>query len=254
MDVSSELPPVIDALSGMQANIYQAFRGISLSGRSSSQRVFLLSFSSFYFTYSTCLSLMRAKFFLQLPLALRSVLESYVDIINISNDEKYAEMMLYNIHKKRLRFLTEQSKVGRDENETKREISQLNDVLRGFENKNIKTPSWEKRFLDAGAKTYYYTVYRHYSGFVHNDFNVILSADGGDEHCFLDLHRGDKPEENMQKAYLHILFCCMCEIAFAAANYIGGHDASAFASFCSDAEKLGKRLGCPISYILHPQT
>lgn len=238
MDASGELPLVLDALSGMHAKLYRAFSGLRLAGKTKEQRVFLLSYSSFYSSFSACLALLRAGQFSFVPLSLRTILEVFSDIINIPRIEGYADRLLYTINAERLKFLRNIIGMSGNDEILNRELLELCAEVEKQKSMHIKILSKKDKLVIAGLENYYYTLYGYWSGYVHNDFNITLGVSINVDERFLDLFYRRKVNSKMTFVFIQFLFEAMMKSAFAVVEYIGGHNEDVFSSFCSDSEEL----------------
>lgn len=234
----NELPVILDTFSGLMAKVKRAFVDVALEGRPKEQRLLLMVFAGLYGNISASIMLLRNGDFSSLPLVLRPALESYADIVNISNVDGYATRLLYDLDIRQLKFLRGLKDLETTDNRYDSEIEDIIKQIESYEKNDKRTISKREKFELSGLVKYYTSVYGIMSGHTHNDLNFITSKATDTSGSFFDSYASLIRVQKVLPAYLMVI----CEALFVCTNSLAttirDHNSSIILSFQNDIDDL----------------
>ena len=154
---------------------------ITFDKKDSVDRNIIALYGSIIELTGSCIILVDKKMISAVPILLRSILEAYVDLINLINDPKYAHNLEVSYLKEWLRLL-QQAKKGK--NQYLKQISEadtLDDSIKDWTeqkeklNKDgYKALTKENKFKLAGLEDEYYSIYNSLCSDSHNNLRSLM--------------------------------------------------------------------------------
>ena len=250
MDIKKESVNLVDLLTGAHAKLRTSFSQIRFDNRPPRMRLFLTSFLSIYSNISSWIVLYKIGQDQQAQVLLRSVLESYADLINLRRHEDYADRLQYGVAKSHLKILTQLAGLGRNPPPSAEEhIKMLSSVVTHAKNRNIKPLTVKEKFELAGLIEYYVAGYCHWSSFAHNDCIGALFDCVQMDVPVVDTHYYRHPDRNMNFVQVHVACEVLENSAHFVAEFVGGYDEGLYSMFCSDCQMIRAHLTCISSAI-----
>ena len=239
MDVSLENLFLVDYLTGAHAKLRKVFGDVHLENRSTGIRLFLITFLSIHSNLSAWIMLYKLGLFIQAQVILRTVLESYADLVNLSKDEHYADILQYSVAKKQLNSITQL----RDNHNASilsdsEKATSLRSIVNDCEAKGIKGISVKGKFERAGLAEYYVSVYSHWSSFVHNDYTGTLFDCHKTDCSLVSIPHYKSIDHNMNFAQMIIVAEVLKDSASLMVTNVGEYDISAYEMFTADCNAI----------------
>lgn len=177
------------------------------------QHLYLIALCASVIEMTACVvSLIEKQLTIGVPIITRSILEAYVDIINLSSDPDYANYMRVANIKEILKLKEEKGQEGNpflegiiNSEEIAQAKAEMSEELASFKEKGVMPLSHYKRFEMAGLLHEYRSIYNMLCTHSHNDIRALLDRhieiDGDD---FKVISYPDKPLDRMEH-YLVLL-------------------------------------------------
>ncbi len=243
MDISQENQFLVDCLTGAHAKLRKVFSGVRLDNRPMPEYLFLTTFVSIHSNISAWIMLYKLGLFVQAQVILRTILESYADLLNIKQTDAYADRLQFTVAKKQLQGLTNLVEPdGSNTSKLSAKIDHYRRVVDKHKVKETKVLSIKEKFEISNLSHYYISVYFHWSSFVHNDCTGTL-FDCFETSCpVTSIHYYRDIDHNMNFAQMIIVTEILEKSANAMVDRIGDHDAAPYAMFCADCAAINSHL------------
>jgi hypothetical protein len=184
---------LIDGLSDVYDSVYLQTEQLKFNKDIAKELYSVCLHGSILENASACLTLLKSEKWNAVPILLRSLLEAYVDLINVIDDEHYSSRMQASCLNEQSRLLSNAIEHGKD-NPYLADLSQMQELsqhtatvkgsLKSLRANNLSELRIKDRFKQAGLEELYDSVYALLCQHSHNNLNVLenrhLIRDGDD--------------------------------------------------------------------------
>ncbi|MHC1700456.1 MAG: DUF5677 domain-containing protein [Humidesulfovibrio sp.] len=194
MEIRAEVAALVDCLTGAHAKLRMAFDGLRIEGQDLRTLLLLLKFQALYSDFADFLVLYKIKRDRPALYLIRTILECYADILNLSNEDGYSERLFYSANLERKKMLSGACEIfGYKRADIDSEIARLDSKIAEAKSKKIIKLQVKDKFVLAKLCKHYSFVYVLASSLTHADcYTSTIGCDTLNT-PLLDLHHRRKP-------------------------------------------------------------
>jgi hypothetical protein len=243
MDISLESNTLVDSLIGAHAKLRIAFSGIRFDSRPPRERLFLVTFLLIYSNIASWCVLFKLGQYSQAKVILRTIIESYADLINLRNRTSYGERLQYSLALNEFKILKRLIAMRNSVDEAgMARLAFLQNNIDAAKKNGVSKLLVKEKFELADLLDYYDGAYSHWSSYAHNDCTGALFDCDRTDVAVVDIHHYRRTNHDMNFAQVSVACDVLVTSAHLMGVFIGGYEESVYGMFCADSELIRAHL------------